>query len=459
MVPGGVGGPARIIRTRAVLLPRRSGPTRRRATEQLAGDLRRVGVDPRRRARRLARPVVPRRVHAGPARPELEPPRRGRLLRPRPPVLVRPRRRRVPRRLRHRGRQDARTPRQRVAAGRGASRVGSVERALHVAARGPCGVASLAPTGRRLRGRSSGTAARARRRGVHAAPTRHPAPVRQRGGVPPGVRLRLDAGAVERGEVSGCGPLDGGGHDAGRPAAGVDAQQPRRPACRHPIRARRRGDARRRHRRRARRTRTVPVDIDVGTRRARAAALFALGLPGCVYLYAGEELGLPEVLDLPDEARQDPIFARTGGAEIGRDGCRVPLPWTDDAGTSFGFSPHGKDAIRGSRNRRSGRAGTWRASRPIRARCSRSTDARSPFAGRRRTSRPPASSCCSPTTRTSWCTDAATSSSSSTCPTTSASCRPTSSLVFACSCRSGRADRTADSDDSVPPDAAVWLGR
>jgi alpha-glucosidase len=83
------------------------------------------------------------------------------------------------------------------------------------------------------------------------------------------------------------------------------------------------------------------VDIDVGIRRARAAALFELGLPGCVYLYTGEELGLPEVLDLPDEARQDPIFARTGGIEIGRDGCRVPLPWTDDAATSFGFSPRG----------------------------------------------------------------------------------------------------------------------
>jgi len=81
------------------------------------------------------------------------------------------------------------------------------------------------------------------------------------------------------------------------------------------------------------------VDTVAGTRRARAAALFVLGLPGCVYLYAGEELGLPEVLDLPDEARQDPVFVRTGGADLGRDGCRVPLPWTDDASTSFGFSP------------------------------------------------------------------------------------------------------------------------
>ncbi len=128
-----------------------------------------------------------------------------------------------------------------------------------------------------------------------------------------------------------------------------------------------------------------PVDIEVGTRRARAAALFALGLPGCVYLYAGEELGLPEVLDLPDEARQDPIFARTGGLEIGRDGCRVPLPWTDDAGTSFGFSPRGtadpwlpqpKEWARWNVAERAGRSD---------ARCSRSIGARSPSAGRRRT--------------------------------------------------------------------------
>ena len=66
--------PPRVVRTRAVLLPRRSGRRRRRAPEQLAGHLRRLGVDPRRRARRLARPVVPRRLHAGPARSQLEPP-------------------------------------------------------------------------------------------------------------------------------------------------------------------------------------------------------------------------------------------------------------------------------------------------------------------------------------------------------------------------------------------------
>lgn len=52
----------------------------------------------------------------------------------------------------------------------------------------------------------------------------------------------------------------------------------------------------------------------------------------------GEELGLPEVVDIPAEARQDPTFFRWKGREIGRDGCRVPLPWTTEK-SSFGFSP------------------------------------------------------------------------------------------------------------------------
>ncbi|MEO7371214.1 MAG: alpha-amylase family glycosyl hydrolase, partial [Ilumatobacteraceae bacterium] len=38
-----------------------------------------------------------------------------------------------------------------------------------------------------------------------------------------------------------------------------------------------------------------PVDISLGTRRARAAILMELALPGSVYLYQGEELGLPQV--------------------------------------------------------------------------------------------------------------------------------------------------------------------
>jgi alpha-glucosidase len=74
-----------------------------------------------------------------------------------------------------------------------------------------------------------------------------------------------------------------------------------------------------------------------GSAAARAAALLQLALPGSAYVYQGEELGLPEVLDIPDEARQDPAFRRTKGQVRGRDGSRVPLPW-DAGGPSFGFS-------------------------------------------------------------------------------------------------------------------------
>jgi alpha-glucosidase len=79
------------------------------------------------------------------------------------------------------------------------------------------------------------------------------------------------------------------------------------------------------------------LDRGRGLRRARAATLLMLALPGSAYLYQGEELGLHEVADIPAERIQDPAFARSGGKEKGRDGCRVPLPWTSD-GPAFGFS-------------------------------------------------------------------------------------------------------------------------
>jgi alpha-glucosidase len=84
-------------------------------------------------------------------------------------------------------------------------------------------------------------------------------------------------------------------------------------------------------------------DGEIGLRRARAATLLMLSLPGSAYLYNGEELGLNEVLDLPDELREDPSFRRTGDS---RDGCRVPLPWVSHGpGGSpeegFGFGPVG----------------------------------------------------------------------------------------------------------------------
>ncbi|MFD7921452.1 glycoside hydrolase family 13 protein [Streptomyces sp. NPDC059740] len=83
----------------------------------------------------------------------------------------------------------------------------------------------------------------------------------------------------------------------------------------------------------------TPTDLALGTRRARAAALLTLALPGSVYLYQGEELGLPEV-ELAVEHIQDPMHARSGGTDPGRDGCRVPLPWAA-AAPNCGFGPDG----------------------------------------------------------------------------------------------------------------------
>jgi alpha-glucosidase len=73
-----------------------------------------------------------------------------------------------------------------------------------------------------------------------------------------------------------------------------------------------------------------------GVRRARAALLLLLALPGAAFIYQGQELGLEEV-DLPNDMRKDPVFFRTGGERLGRDGCRVPLPW-NDAVPALGFS-------------------------------------------------------------------------------------------------------------------------
>ena len=77
-----------------------------------------------------------------------------------------------------------------------------------------------------------------------------------------------------------------------------------------------------------------------GLDRARAAALLMLALPGSAYVYQGEELGLPEVTDLPDEVRQDPSFFRESGQDGLRDGCRVPLPWGGDE-APYGFGSGG----------------------------------------------------------------------------------------------------------------------
>ncbi|MDL5350900.1 glycoside hydrolase family 13 protein [Microbacterium sp. zg-YB36] len=120
-------------------------------------------------------------------------------------------------------------------------------------------------------------------------------------------------------------------HDVVRPATRYGLPHPPRktdghPAVKHGVQWLREGGS------------DSAVDRVAGLRRARAAALFMLGLPGSAYLYQGEELGLPEVGDLAAAARQDPTFFRSGGQDPGRDGCRVPLPWSPD-GPSFGFGP------------------------------------------------------------------------------------------------------------------------
>lgn len=85
---------------------------------------------------------------------------------------------------------------------------------------------------------------------------------------------------------------------------------------------------------------TPQLDPELGLQRARAASLLLLALPGSAYLFQGEELGLHEVADLPHDALQDPTYERSGHQQKGRDGCRVPIPWTRE-GTSFGFGTGG----------------------------------------------------------------------------------------------------------------------
>ena len=111
---------------------------------------------------------------------------------------------------------------------------------------------------------------------------------------------------------------------------------------------------------------------ETGARRARAAALLLLALPGSAYVYQGEELGLPEVADLPAAARQDPRFRRTHGKLLGRDGCRVPLPWTGPARTSASPRPP-RPRRPGSPSPRNGAATASRRSSTTRIRSSACT--------------------------------------------------------------------------------------
>ena len=83
-----------------------------------------------------------------------------------------------------------------------------------------------------------------------------------------------------------------------------------------------------------------PLDEKLGTQSAVAASMLIMALPGCTYIYQGEELGLHEVIDIPEDQIQDPQYLRNLKVDKGRDGCRVPLPWTK-SGSSFGFGDGG----------------------------------------------------------------------------------------------------------------------
>jgi alpha-glucosidase len=84
----------------------------------------------------------------------------------------------------------------------------------------------------------------------------------------------------------------------------------------------------------------TPTDLALGLRRSRAAALLSAALPGSLYVYQGDELGLPEAESIPVEVLQDPMYFRSDGVDPGRDGCRVPLPWSGTR-PPYGFEPEG----------------------------------------------------------------------------------------------------------------------
>ncbi|TDO36408.1 alpha-glucosidase [Kribbella sp. VKM Ac-2527] len=86
---------------------------------------------------------------------------------------------------------------------------------------------------------------------------------------------------------------------------------------------------------------TVPTDLELGLRRAKAAVLLELALPGGAYIYQGDELGLPEVEDLPEDVLDDPTWERSGRTVRGRDGCRVPIPWSGSE-PAYGFGGDGQ---------------------------------------------------------------------------------------------------------------------
>ena len=71
------------------------------------------------------------------------------------------------------------------------------------------------------------------------------------------------------------------------------------------------------------------VATRIGVNQSQALFLALLALPGSLYIYNGQELSLPDA-QVEDKHRQDPVYFRTAGAQKGRDGARVPLPWSSE---------------------------------------------------------------------------------------------------------------------------------
>ena len=332
---------AGFARARAVHLPRRLGAGRRAPAEQLAGDVRRRRLGAHDRRRRHAGPVVPPPVRARTTGLELGEPGGRRRVRLDPAVLVRPRDRRLPHR---RGQLDGQ------------------------------GTGSARPRGRRDR---RADAEHPDRYAVHepAARARHPPTLaeglrlvrRHRAGarvfvseawVTPAAELakyvrpeelhttfNFDALMCEWTAESQRNVIDltlGATGAVGAPATWVLANHD---TTRVVTRYGRRGDRCPLHPRRDRQASYLrasgcrcrgATDVDLGRQRARAAVLLELALPGGAYVYQGDELGLEEVEDLPEELLQDPTWERSGHTVRGRDGCRVPIPWSGDQ-PPFGF--------------------------------------------------------------------------------------------------------------------------
>ena len=317
-------------------------------------------------AGRRTRAVVPAPLRPRAAGPQLAQPRGARGVRVDPPLLVRPRRRRLP---------DRRRPR--ACQGRRAARPGG---------------------GSRRRGRRPTTTRSGGRTGTHDI-------YRAGGGSP----TAYGGDRVFIGEIGPMGP-DGPARlarylrpDELHQAFNFDFLRTPWDAARAAVRHRR--DAGAARRRSARRPTWVLSNHDVvrhatrygraysgletwepwverqatdralGTRRARAAALLMLALPGAAYVYQGEELGLWEVEDLPDELLQDPTWERSGH--------RVPRPRRLPGAPSRGRgrrrrSGSGRPAPRrGCPSRPSGRASRWRPRPGLPGRCSSSTARRS----------------------------------------------------------------------------------